>query len=1118
MDWTDDLGAELSRRQFLRASAGGAAGLAAWAVLGGQAAAAQPRAVRAGAASIRVPLNIGWLFGQWVPGSRQPGFDESGFVEVTLPHTVTPLSWRNWDPSTWERLWIYMRHFDLPPPAMRLRTFVDFEGALTSAYPAINGVDLPPHYGGYLPFSYELTDHLQPRDNLLAIKLDSTWQNVPPEGKPAGPASIDFLEPGGLYRNASLRLVPHVFLADLFALPTDVLSSSPGVRAQCTLDAAVVPARAVEVVVALYRNGRRVASASEPVKLSTPGQVTITVELGGFGPAKLWSPADPQLYEVVATVYVGRQPVHDFSRRIGFREALFTTDGFFLNGSRYKLFGLDRHQIFPYSGMAMPERVQRHDAEILKSLNCNMVRMSHYPQAPAFLDACDELGIQLWEEIPGWGYLGDAAWQQIMLQNVHDMVVRDRSRPSVIIWGVSPNEAPRDPSLYAKSQQIANSLDGSRPTSGTQTQHNLVDWNLEVFAFDDYTYRNGRAELQPPIAGVPYLVTEAVGAIDPPHYYQWTSSQGDQQVQALYHAQVHNLAGSKDAYCGLLAWAGFDYDSLSGYIREDIKWPGVVDTFRVEKPGSAFYQAEVDPSIRPVVQPAFYWDFAPASPVTSLGAQATVWSNCDRIEAYVGGSHYATLLPDIQGFPYVRSKPFYLDTSGVDASALPDLRLDGYLGPRLVVSRTFSADRSLDRLALVADDIRLVADGSDATRVAFRSVDRYGNPRPYPPPGDVEVGVEGPASWLGEVLTFDAAASPQLLSPGGEAKVAVTIANGRFPFQANGGVGAVWVRTLQGRPGRMIVTASHPTLGKASATILAAPPPPPPPGFPAPPPEPAEPAKAMTFEDLSLGIAAPPGWTVTATLPTSFSSLPPGSSATATWAVRAPTTVTPANAGPPSATAAFTLGGRPVSKSTAIPLSVAVPLDTAFDNVGISDDSDVAAGNLDGVGNSYSAQALAYYGHLTPGATFTHDGVTFTWPDVAPGKPDNVLANGQTILLSGSGTKLGFVGSASPSDEGGTGTVHYTDGTGTSFEVVLDNYFFPPDSPSNEVVVEMPYINDSNPATNGGHPQRQHPGWLYYTSVAIAEDKQVLAVTLPLGGGRQGQRIVGMHIFAIGVG
>jgi beta-galactosidase len=1115
--------ADVSRRGFLRAAATGS-GLAAWSLLGTTSAlaATQPgrkvRCARNGPASVTASLNADWLFGGvYVSGSTAPGYNDSGFANVTLPHVVTPLSWQEWNPAAWEQAWIYRRHFDLPPGLASLRTFVNFDGALTTATPTFNGTQLAQHQGGYLPFSYELSSGLQAQDNVLAVELDATWQNVPPEGNSGGAASVDYLEPGGLYRSVTLQFVPQVFITDVFASPTQVLSSSPGVAVQATVDAAVVPAGNVSLVAQLQSHGHTLATATAPVTITQTGQVTAGLQLTGLGSVQLWDNASPTLYDLVVTLVIGGQPVHDFTRAIGLREAVFQTDGFYLNGSVLKLFGLNRHQIYAYGGMAMPPRVQARDAQLLKQLNCNMVRCSHYPQSPDFLDACDQLGIMVWEETPGWGYLGNAAWQQIMLQNVHDMVVRDRSRPSVIIWGVQPNEAPLDPTLYTQSKNLANQLDGTRQTSGTETQYTLTNWVQEVFAYDDYQSSNGNAELQPPLPGVPYLVTEAVGALDGAPYYRWIDAQATQQEQARLHAQVHNIAASQDGYSGLLGWCAFDYDSLNGHIYNDIKWPGVADTFRVPKPGAAFYLSQGDPSGGPVIEPSFYWDFGPTSPVTSLGTTATIWSNCQSIKAYLNGSLLATLSPDTTDYPYLPYPPFQLDVSGVDGTSQPELRLDGYVDGELVVSRSFSSDTSGDRLELTVDDTQLVADGSDTTRVVFRTVDRYGAPRPYPA-GDVAVSVQGPAIWLGEVVNLQTGSSPTLVSPGQQASVTATLVNGGFPLEANGGVGGVYIRTVPGQPGEITVTVSHPTLGRHTVRVQATPAPASLPGLNPPGGQQSTPGQAMTFTGISLSLNVPTGWSASATSPTSFASLPPGASVKSSWQVTAPPAGSGSQPSGVTATASFTLAGAQVSQTTGVPVSLVTSLAGAFSNTGISDDSDVTSANFDGVGNSFSAQALAAAG-FTPGAAFQVNGISFTWPDVASGQPDNVVADGQTILVSGSGTQLGLVGASSPSDEGGTVTVYYTDGSTSTASITMDNYFDAPDT-GNAIVVQMSYLNDSNGATSGtGSPgQRQHDAWIFFSSVPVTPGKTVQAVTLPTGGGTQSGRIVGMHVFAVGVG
>jgi beta-galactosidase len=758
----------------------------------------------AGSVTAPVSLNGGWQF------TAGPGSTSGPPVTAVLPHCVTDLSWRNWDVATWERTWIYRRTFDLPVASLHSRIFLDFDGALTIATPSVNGVDLPVHKGGYLPFTYEVTEHVVDQKNALTVNLDSRWVNVPPEGSPTGPDSIDYLEPGGLSRDASLRVVPSVFVSDVFAAPVSVTDSNRRVEVRATVDpgsarSGVPPATGRYLLSATLverqgarptdRGGNVLARSSVRLDVEGPGEQEAHLVLERLGPVRLWDVADPVLYTLDVTLEKDGRALHTESRRIGLRDARFELDGFYLNDRRLQLFGLNRHQIYPFAGMSMPARVQRRDVKILKyELNCNMVRCSHYPQSPHFLDACDELGVLVWEETPGWHYLGDQTFAEQVVQNVTDMVRRDRSRPSVVIWGVQVNESTPDPVLYTQTKAVAKELDGTRPTSGAMDIYSTATWVQDVFAYDDYAHSATNALLLPPLAGVPYLVTEAVGALDGAPYYRRTDPQAIQQEQARLHAEVHDIAASTTRYSGLLGWCGFDYDSLNGFIFENVKWPGVADTFRVLKPGAAFYQSQVDPATRVVIAPAFYWDFSQYSPVTSLGSTAMVCSNCERLEVYVGGDHYATLHPERAGYPHLAYPPFLLDVTSVDSSSLPELRIDGYVKQRVAASVKFAADTAGDHLSVSVDDTEIAADGSDATRVAFRAVDRYGAPRPYVT-GDVELVLRGPGRLVGETP---------------------------FAFGTNGGVGAVWIRSLPGRRGTVRLTASHGTLGSGTVEIRTA--------------------------------------------------------------------------------------------------------------------------------------------------------------------------------------------------------------------------------------------------------------------------------------------------------
>jgi beta-galactosidase len=786
-----------SRRTILRAGAFGGA-LASLAAVG----AAGRTLLQTAETSAQgtYDFNQGWLFGGiYVAGTADRHYDDSGFARITLPHTVTPLSWGNWDPASWEAVWVYRKHFTPPPlpGGGRGRVFVDFDGVMVNATVLVNGTPVSTHQGGYLPWPTELTSHLADGDNVLALMVDSRWLQVPPEGAPGGALEVDYLQPGGIYRDATLRVVPEVFLSDVFVRPVNVLRRDRSVRLQATIDAAVVPRGPVRISAQLLDGSQVVASASAPVAIDGTGTTLVTFDITGIGDVALWSPDTPKLYTVVVTLAPAGLPAHTVTVTTGFREAVFKLDGFYLNGRRFEIFGLNRHQLFPYIGMAAPARLQRRDAEILKyELNCNMVRCSHYPQSPHFLDACDELGIMVWQEPAGWCYVGDAAWQGIMLQNVHDMVIRDRSRPSVIVWATRPNEARDYPGLYAQARELAYQLDGSRQTTGAMINYSLDGWAEDVFAYDDYQHSDGNAELEPPMPGVPYLVSEAVGALDGSPTYRWADSGAVLAEQALLHAQVHSIAQSDPRYAGLLGWAGIDYASLKGGRRiwDGLKTPGVVDTFRVPKPGAAFYRSQRDPSTHPVILPVFFWDFGPGSPPFGPGPDAMIATNLDRLEIYSGGYHLATGTPDTARFGSLAHPPVFADLI-VDGSGLPELRIDGYLGGKLAASVRMSADTARDRLVLTADDTSIQANGSDATRLTFRAVDAYGNQRPGAT-GLVHLALAGPATLIGD-------------NP--------------FDFGTYGGVGGAFLRSKPRQAGFVSVTAHHRGLGWATVQVTAAP-------------------------------------------------------------------------------------------------------------------------------------------------------------------------------------------------------------------------------------------------------------------------------------------------------
>jgi len=263
----------------------------------------------------------------------------------------------------------------------------------------------------------------------------------------------------------------------------------------------------------------------------------------------------------------------------------------------------------------------------------------------------------------------------------------------------------------------------------------------------------------------------------------------------------------------------------------------------------------------------------------------------------------------------------------------------------------------------------------------------------------------------------------------------------------------------------------------------------------------------FAVRNARLSLAAPSGWTVTAESATRLRSVAPHSSAQATWQVSAPSAAAAASYSL-TATAAFS-GVSGVSAATVTgSANIDVPdssLAAAYDNTGVTDDSAPSAGAFAASGDTYSAQALAAAG-LTAGGAVSHDGITFGWPGVASGQPDNVEADGQVIGVHGTGSTLAFLGASTNGTQGGTGTVYYTDGSSQSFTLSFSDWWGP--AGTDEVVATAAYIN-----TPTG--KLDHTGSVYYAAIPLQSGKTVAAVELPATGVSPAR---GLHVFAITVG
>ncbi len=496
-------------------------------------------------------------------------------LPVRLPHTVKEIPLHYADHRSYQMLCGYRRRLELGRELEGKRLFLQFDGAAHIATVFLNGKELAQHRCGYTAFRVEITEAAVPGgENLLSVRLDTTENpEIPPFG-----FVIDYLTYGGLYREVWLDVREKTYIQDLY-LTTPNLNT---LKIRPTL----VNAKNCLVLVELLKGERQLLR-----KAFTPSGV-ITLDDLKVMP---WEPEHPVLYTCrVSLVKIG-QVLDTREVKVGFRTAQFKADGFYLNGRKTFLRGLNRHQCWPYVGYAVPEALQREDARILKEeLGCVAVRTSHYPQSRHFIDECDRLGLLVFTEIPGWQHLGGADWKKQAADNTREMVEQYRNHPSIILWGVRINESQDDDELYALTNGIAHMLDPSRATSGVRytEKSSLLE---DVYSYNDFSHTGSNPGCKPkkavsPEAGKALIISEHNGHMFPTKAWDpWQK----RQEHALRHARVLNDAVADGNHAGCFGWSMFDYPTHKDFGSGDrVCYHGVMDAFRNPKLAAALYASQ----------------------------------------------------------------------------------------------------------------------------------------------------------------------------------------------------------------------------------------------------------------------------------------------------------------------------------------------------------------------------------------------------------------------------------------------------------------------------------------------------------------------------------------------
>ena len=426
-------------------------------------------AVRAqGTPRLRVTVNDGWRFA-YEPGGdpAAPDFDAADWQHVDLPHTWNVEDAFDKEPGYRQGVGWYRKTLDLDAGLEGRRLFLYFEGANQVADVYVNGQRAGQHVGGYAAFVFDVTDLVRfDAPNLVAVRVDNRHDDDIP------PLNADFTFYGGIYRDVWLVATDAVHLDLLDHASPGVYLDTPGLadgdptvrlRARVTNDG-TEPAEVDVVHRVLDAEGEEVARTSESVTVP-PGETVEQTQTTNVEDPQLWSPENPYLYRVITEIGQSGGTLDAVANPLGFRWMTADGDGFYLNGERLALHGTNRHQDHAGLGNALPDSYHRRDVEIVKETGFNFLRLAHYPQDPAVLEAADALGLAVWEEVPVVNLITQS---DALAENVERMLVemirQHYNHPSVVMWGYM-NEVllrmpdPRPEGYVADVRALAERLD-----------------------------------------------------------------------------------------------------------------------------------------------------------------------------------------------------------------------------------------------------------------------------------------------------------------------------------------------------------------------------------------------------------------------------------------------------------------------------------------------------------------------------------------------------------------------------------------------------------------------------------------------------------------------------------
>jgi len=617
-------------------------------------------------------FNEGWRFHLGdTPGASTANYDDSAWETVCAPHTVrlepSEVSGsRNYQGICW-----YRKRFTIPADMEGKGVSIHFEAIMGKQKVYINGILAKEHEGGYLPITIPLSGNDRPDLNfkagdecVVAVMADNSDDKDYPPGKKQ--TQLDFSYHGGMYRDVWLIGRSPLHITDAVErnevagggvfIHFDNISEK---SADVFVDVEVVKEDDSDItptITARFKDatGKVVKTAKAKVSMPKyPGLMASVTLATRIDRPHLWSPEDPYLYDVELEVTVGKRKCDGGRLRMGIRKAEFRgKDGFWLNGKPYhQMVGGNRHQDFAYVGNALPNSQQWRDAKRLKEAGMCIVRAAHYPQDPAFMDACDELGLFIIVPTPGWQYWNkDPQWAEKVHQNTRDIIRRDRNHPCVLMWEPILNETryPEDFALKALEITREEYPYPGRPVAAADINSAGVKANYDVLY--DWAYNIGKGTLDTDKC----IFTREWGE----YVDDWYAHNAINRAargwgeQAMLKAALSltdtygQMYHGQRQFTGGCLWHPFDHQR--GY-HPDAYLGGIYDAFRQKKYAFEAFRAQMAADV-------------PAGPMVFIAHEMTqfsdndvvVFSNCDsvRLTAF-DGARVATLpvVHDGEGIP-----------------------------------------------------------------------------------------------------------------------------------------------------------------------------------------------------------------------------------------------------------------------------------------------------------------------------------------------------------------------------------------------------------------------------------------------------------------------------------